>query len=73
MDDPGDLASRLIVLKEDLRTVEFGIRRIRQDGLYQLKLRVDEEAKLGRDALAEQADSINRQIVKARFRLEHLS
>lgn len=73
LDDPGDLASRLILLKEDLRTVEFGIKRIRQDGLYQLKLRVDEEAKMGRDALAEQAERINRQIVKARFRLEHLS
>lgn len=73
LDDPGDLASRLILLKEDLRTVEFGIKRIRQDGLYQLKLRVDEEAKIGRDALSEQAERINRQIVKARYRLEHLS
>jgi hypothetical protein len=73
LDDPADLASRLILLKEDLRTIEFGIKRIRQDGLYQLKLRVDEEAKLGRDALSEQAESINRQIVKARYRLEHLS
>jgi hypothetical protein len=73
LDDPTDLASRLITLKEDLRTVEFGIKRIRQDGLYQLKQRIDEEAKLGRDALAEQAERIDRQIVKARYRLEHLS
>lgn len=73
MDDPGDLAGRLILLKEDLRTVEFGIKRIKQDSLYQLKLRVDEEAKIGRDALSEQAERINRQIVKARYRLEHLS
>ena len=73
LDDPGDLASRLVALKEDLRTVEFGIKRIRQDGLYQLKLRVDEEARAGRDALSEQAERINRQIVKARYRLEHLS
>ena len=73
MDDPADLASQLITLKEDLRTAEFGIKRIRQDGLYQLKLKVEEEALKGHDALAEQAERINRQIVKARRRLEHLS
>ncbi|MBD0327281.1 MAG: hypothetical protein ICV68_12665 [Pyrinomonadaceae bacterium] len=72
-DDPQDLAARLIALKEELRTVEFGIKRIRQDGLYQLKLKVDEEALIGRDALSTQAESINRQIVKARYRLAHLS
>ncbi|HEX8000994.1 MAG TPA: hypothetical protein VF528_21610 [Pyrinomonadaceae bacterium] len=72
-DDTQDLASRLIALKEELRTVEFGIKRIRQDGLYQLKLKVDEEAQSGRDALGAQAESINRQIVKARKRLAHLS
>lgn len=72
-DDPEDLASQLILLKEELRTVEFGIRRIRQDGLFQLKLSVDEEAKAGRDALTTQAERINRQIAKARRRLEHLS
>jgi hypothetical protein len=72
-DDPEDLASQLIALKEELRTVEFGIRRIRQDGLFQLKLSVDEEAKAGRDALGAQAERINRQIAKARRRLEHLS
>jgi hypothetical protein len=72
-DDPEDFASRLIALKEELRTVEFGIKRIKQDSLYQLKLKVDEEALGGRDALAAQAESINRQIVKARYRLAHLS
>jgi hypothetical protein len=72
-DDPGDLAGRLVTLKEELRTVEFGIKRIRQDGLYQLKIKVDEEALSGRDALATQAESIDRQIVKARYRLAHLS
>jgi hypothetical protein len=72
-DDPSDLAGRLVALKEELRTAEFGIRRIKQNGLYQLKLKVEEEAARGRDALAEQAESIGRQIVKARRRLEHLS
>lgn len=72
-DDPLDLASRLVLLKEELRTVEFGIKRIKQDGLYRLKLSVDEEARNNRDALAAQAESIERQIVKARRRLEHLS
>lgn len=72
-DDPEDFSSRLITLKEELRTVEFGIKRIRQDSLYQLKLKVDEEATQGRDALAAQAEQLNRQIVKARHRLEHFS
>jgi hypothetical protein len=68
-----DLASRLLNLKEELRTVEYGIKRIRQDGLYRLKLSVDEEASQGRDALADQAEQLKRQIAKARRRLEHLS
>ena len=68
-----DAATRLFNLKEELRTVEFGIKRVRQDGLYQLKLRADEEAARGRDALAETAERTRRQIAKARRRLEHLS
>lgn len=68
-----DLAARLLNLKEELRTVEFGIKRIEQDGLYRLKLNVDEEAAQGRDALADQAEQLKRQIAKARRRLEHLS
>jgi hypothetical protein len=67
-----DLAGRLLRLKAELRTAEFGIKRIRLDGLYHLKLKVDEEAKGGRDALHQMAENINRQIVKARRRLEHL-
>jgi hypothetical protein len=68
-----DLAARLLNIKEELRTTEFGIKRIRQDGLYRLKLSVDEEAAQGRDALARQAEQLKRQIAKARRRLEHLS
>jgi len=68
-----DMAGRLLRLKGELRTAEFGIKRIRLDGLYQLKLKVDEEAKDGRDALTVMAENINRQIVKARRRLEHLA
>jgi hypothetical protein len=67
-----DLTGRLLRLKGELRTAEFGIKRIRLDGLYHLKLKVDEEAKNGRDALIQMAENINRQIVKARRRLEHL-
>lgn len=67
-----DLAGRLLRLKGELRTTEFGIKRIRQDGLYHLMLKVDDEAKDGRDALNIMAENINRQIVKARRRLEHL-
>ena len=72
-DEEEDLADRLLGLKEELRTVEFGLKRLRQDGLYRLKLRADEEAARGRDALAAEAGRIERQIVKARRRLEHLS
>lgn len=67
-----DLTSRLLRLKGELRTVEFGIKRIKQDGLYHLKLKADEDARNGRDALQVMAENINRQIIKARRRLEHL-
>jgi hypothetical protein len=67
-----DLAGRLLRLKGELSTIEYGIKRIRQDGLYRLKLKTDEDARQGRDALALMAENINRQIVKARHRLEHL-
>lgn len=73
VDDPEDLAARVANLKEELRTVEFGLTRIRRDGMYRLKLKTDEEARQGRDALADMAERTRRQIVKARRRLEHLS
>jgi hypothetical protein len=68
-----DLNGRVLRLQEELRTIEFGIKRIRQDGLYRLKLSVEEAAGQGRDALDEMAQRIDRQISKARRRLEHLS
>jgi len=67
-----DSTARLVRLKGELLTVDYGIKRIRQDGLYRLKLKVDEDLREGRDALALMAENINRQIVKARHRLEHL-
>lgn len=72
-DDPEDLHARLLSLKDDLRTVEFGIRRLTQDGMYRIKLAAESEAAEGRDALAEEAKRIGRQIVKARHRLTNLS
>lgn len=73
-DDPEeDLTGRLLRLKGELSTTEFGIKRIRQDGLYRLKQKVDEDAEGGRDALAAMAENIERQITKARRRLEHLA
>jgi hypothetical protein len=72
-DQPADLAARLLHLKEELRTAEFGIKRIKQDRLYHLMLKTSAEAAEGRDALAQMADSVRRQIAKARRRLEHLS
>lgn len=72
-DEREDPAARLIALKEELRTVEFGLRRVRQDRLFRLKLAVEAEARHGRDKLAEEAERINRLIAKARRRLAHLS
>ena len=71
-DNPEDLPARLLSLKEELRTVEFGIKRLRQDGLYRIKISAEREAAEGRDALAEEARRIARQIVKARHRLTNL-
>jgi hypothetical protein len=68
-----DLPGRFLRLKGELSTIDFGIKRIRQDGLYRLKLKVDEDASYGRDALGLMAENIDRQITKARHRLEHLS
>ncbi|MBA2732042.1 MAG: hypothetical protein H0U54_04015 [Acidobacteria bacterium] len=68
-----DLTGRLLKLKGELNTAEFGIKRIRQDGLYRLKLKIDGDSESGRDALAAMAENIDRQIVKARRRLEHLA
>lgn len=72
-DDSEDPAERLLNLKEELRTAEFGIKRVRQDRLYQLMLRAEEEAREGRDCLGQMAQEIARKIRKARNRLAHLS
>lgn len=72
-DDAEDLHARLLSLKDELRTVEFGIRRLKQDGMYRIKLAAESEAAEGRDALAEEAKRIGRQIVKARHRLTNLT
>lgn len=71
-DDPEDLPARLLSLREELRTVEFGIKRLTQDGMYRIKVAAEREAAEGRDALAEEAGRINRQITKARHRLINL-
>src|SRR5215213_4723212 len=72
-DEPEDDAARLLQLKEELITIEFGIKRLRQDRLYHLMLKTADEAREGRDALAQMAASVTRKIAKARNRLAHLS
>jgi hypothetical protein len=72
-DETEDVAARLLHLKEELITIEFGIKRLKQDRLYHLMLNAADEARHGRDALAQMADNISRKIVKARNRLAHLS
>ncbi|HEX5706496.1 MAG TPA: hypothetical protein VFX96_04335 [Pyrinomonadaceae bacterium] len=71
-EDREDLTGRLSHLREELLTVEFGLKRTRQDSLFQLMRKVEEEARAGRDALAVESQRIERLIVKARRRLEHL-
>jgi hypothetical protein len=71
-DSPEDLRARLFQFKEELRTVEFGIKRVKQDGLYRSMLRAESEAANGRDMLADEAARIRRQIAKARHRLTNL-
>ena len=72
-DEPEDAASRLINLKEELVTIEFGLKRLGQDRLYQLMLFSAEEARQGRDHLTQMADSVRRKTVKARNRLANIS
>ncbi len=72
-EDVEDLGARLLTLELEIRTVEFGIKRLKLDSLYRLQLEVEEETAQGRDALAQMAERIDRQIAKARRRLEHLS
>jgi hypothetical protein len=70
---PQDVAARLLDLKEELRTVEFGLKRLKQDRLYQLMLEAAADTASGRDRLAQIADQLSRKITKARNRLAHLS
>ena len=71
--EPEDAGTRLLNLKEELRTVEVGFKRIRQDRLYQLMLEAEAEAAAGRDALTATAERIRRKVRKAHNRLAHLS
>ncbi len=70
--DAEDLATRLVNLKEQLRTVEYGIKRVKFDALYKMKLASDKDALHGRDTLAEMCARIKKQIVQTRRRLEQL-
>lgn len=72
-DEAEDTAARLLRLREELITIEFGIKRLKQDRLYHLMLKAAEEARAGRDALAQMAEQVGRKIVKAKNRLAHLS
>jgi hypothetical protein len=67
------LADHLWALKDELRTIEFGIKRIRQDALFRMKAQADEASASGRNPLAEEAERLDRRIAKARKRLEHFS
>ncbi len=68
-----DLPARLVGLKEELRTVEFGFKRLMQDGMYRHRQKAAAETAAGRDWLAAEAGRIGRQIAKARHRLTNLN
>jgi hypothetical protein len=68
-----DLGARIQSLKEELLTIEFGIKRAKQDRLYRLMRETDEAAAAGRDRLADEAQRLDRKLVKTRNRLAHLS
>jgi hypothetical protein len=68
-----NLDALILSLREELLTVEFGIKRAMQDRLYRLKLEADEAAAAGRDRLAEEAQRLDRKLAKTRNRLVNLS
>lgn len=72
-ESPTDLRERLFQIKDELRTVEFGIKRVKQDGLFRSMLRAESEAANGRDMLEDEAARIRRQIAKALHRLTNLT
>lgn len=60
-------------LLDQIRTIEYGIRRTRINPLYKLKLETEREEARGRkDALADQAARLAKRIKQARLRLEQL-
>jgi hypothetical protein len=65
-------AHQLVRLKEEIRTIEFGMKRVKQNSLYNIWLSVIESDKEGRDLLSEMAEDLKRQIFKAKNRLENL-
>jgi hypothetical protein len=67
------LADHLWALKDELRTIEFGLKRIRQDALFRMKVQADEASASGRNLLADEAERLDRRIAKARKRLQHFS
>lgn len=68
-----DLGARIQSLKEELLTIDFGIKRAKQDRLYRLMIETDEAAAAGRDRLADEAQRLDRKLIKTRNRLAHLS
>jgi hypothetical protein len=69
---PPDPAEYILELKDELRTLEYGLKRTRQDPLHALMLQVKQAQAAGRDELQETADRLERRIRKARNRLTQL-
>ena len=69
---PPDPTEYILELKDELRTIEYGLKRTRQDSLYAVMQQAAEAKKTGRDELLETARRLERRIVKARNRLTQL-
>ena len=65
-------AEYILELKDELRTIAYGLKRVRQDALHSVRLKTQNALEQGRDELLETASRLERRIVKARNRLAQL-
>jgi hypothetical protein len=67
-----DPAEYILELKDELRTLDYGLRRVRQDPLHHVMRQTQAAHEQGRDDLQETAARLERRLKKARNRLVQL-
>jgi hypothetical protein len=67
-----DPAEYILELKDELRTIEYGLKRLRQDPLRHVMLQTQAAQAQGRDELQETASRLERRLKKAQNRLAQL-